>query len=115
MSLLAVSSRAEVAVLLGARSIWHRSFIGTLARLPLGGGAPRGPALAYRRAEIPCRLDRVFLDTGRREPFAEVAPPDRTGLLSPRDLAFTHDMRSYTYTAYYQVSSLFVSEPSEPR
>jgi hypothetical protein len=71
--------------------------------------------LAYRRAEIPCRLDRAFLDTGRREPFGEVAPPDRTGLLSLRGLAFTHDMRSFTYTAYYQVSSLFVSEPSESR
>jgi Tol biopolymer transport system component len=71
--------------------------------------------LAYRRAEIPCRLDRVWLDTGRRELFAEVAPPDRTGLLSLRGLTFTHDTRSYAYTAYYQVSSLFVSEPSEPR
>jgi Tol biopolymer transport system component len=69
--------------------------------------------LAYRRADIPCHLDRVFLDSGRREPFAEVAPPDRTGLLSLRGLVFTHDMRSYAYTAYYQVSSLFVSEPAE--
>jgi len=69
--------------------------------------------LAYRRAQIPCQLDRVFLDSGRREPFAEVTPPDRTGLLSLRGLVFTHDMRSYAYTAYYQVSSLFVSEPAE--
>jgi hypothetical protein len=68
--------------------------------------------LAYRQAEVPSRLDRVLLDTGRRESFAEVAPPDRTGLLSLRGLTFSHDLRSYAYTAYYQVSSLFVSEPS---
>ncbi len=95
---------------------------------PIAGGEPRPapgltdsdiPAfwsadgrsvLVYRRAEIPSRLDRVDLTTGRRTLFKEFAPADRTGLLSMRDIFVTDDLHSYAYTAYYQVSSLFVSE-----
>jgi eukaryotic-like serine/threonine-protein kinase len=39
--LLAVSSRSELAVLTRAHWLNHRIFVGTLARMPLGGGAPR--------------------------------------------------------------------------
>ena len=66
--------------------------------------------LVYRRAEIPCRLEHVDLATGHRTLFKEFAPADRTGLLSMREIFVTDDLRSYAYTAYYQVSSLFVSE-----
>jgi Tol biopolymer transport system component len=66
--------------------------------------------LAYRRAEIPYRVERVDLATGKRSLFKELAPTDRTGLLSMREIFVTDDLRSYGYTAYYQVSSLFVSE-----
>jgi len=36
-----VSSTGELAVLTGAHFLTHRLFTGTLARVPLGGGAPR--------------------------------------------------------------------------
>jgi eukaryotic-like serine/threonine-protein kinase len=39
--LLAVSSKGELALLTHARSVGRRLFTGTLARMPLGGGAPR--------------------------------------------------------------------------
>ena len=39
--LLAVSSKDEMAVLVGAVYMHHRVFAGTLARMPLGGGTPR--------------------------------------------------------------------------
>ncbi len=39
--LLAVSSKGELAVLVRARFVRHRLFLGTLARVPLVGGAPR--------------------------------------------------------------------------
>ena len=39
--LLAVSSKGELAVLLRAAFVRHRLFVGTLARVPLAGGAPR--------------------------------------------------------------------------
>ena len=66
--------------------------------------------LAYRRAEIPCRLNRVDLATGQRSLFKEIAPADRAGLLSMRGIFVTDDLRSYAYTTYYQVASLFESE-----
>ncbi len=58
----------------------------------------------------PLGAGRVDLATGRRTLFKEFAPADRTGLLSMREIFVTDDLRSYAYTAYYQVSSLFVSE-----
>ncbi len=75
--------------------------------------ADRRSALVYRRGEIPCRLERVVLATGSRTLFKELAPSDRTGLLSMRELFLSDDLRSYAYTAYYQVSSLFVSEAKQ--
>jgi hypothetical protein len=69
--------------------------------------------LAYRRSEIPCRLERVELATGHRTLWKEFAPADRTGLLSIRELFVTDDLSSLAYTAYYQVSSLFVSEAKQ--
>lgn len=39
--LLAVSSKNELAILTKAQYLHHHVFIGTLARVPLGGGAPR--------------------------------------------------------------------------
>ncbi len=101
---------------------------GKYSLYPIAGGEPRPVSglaetdiiaqwsadsqsvLAYRRAEIPSRLERVDLATGRRTLFKEFAPADRTGLLSMREIFVTDDLRSYAYTAYYQVSSLFVSE-----
>lgn len=70
-------------------------------------------ALVYRRGELPYRLERVDLATGRRTLFKEFAPVDRTGLLSLREIFVTDDLRSYAYTAYYQVSSRFVSDGAE--
>jgi eukaryotic-like serine/threonine-protein kinase len=101
---------------------------GKYSTYPIAGGEPQPVAgltetdvlaqwsadgrsvLVYRRAEIPSRIERVDLVSGRRTLFKELAPVDRTGLLSVRELFITDDLRSYAYTAYYQVSSLFVSE-----
>ncbi len=104
---------------------------GRYALYPVDGGEPRPvpglaetdsiahwspdgrSVLAYRRAEIPCRLERVVLDSGQRTLFEELAPADRAGLLSLRGVFVTDDLRSYAYTTYHQVASLFVSERRE--
>ena len=49
--LLAVSSKGDLAVLTGARFLRHRLFSGTLARMPLGGGAPRELLTDVREAD----------------------------------------------------------------
>ncbi|HEY1252093.1 MAG TPA: serine/threonine-protein kinase [Thermoanaerobaculia bacterium] len=49
--LLSVSSKGEIALLARARYIHHRVFTGTLARMPLGGGAPREVLEGVRDAD----------------------------------------------------------------
>ncbi len=51
LHVLSVSSRGELAVLTGARYIRHNLFFGTLARLPLEGGAPREVTENVREAD----------------------------------------------------------------
>ncbi len=59
---------------------------------------------------FPAAFERVNLGGGRRALFKELAPNDRAGLLSVREIFVTDDLRSYAYTGYYQLSSLFESE-----
>ena len=61
-------------------------------------------------AEVGADIADAILATGHRTLFKEFAPADRTGLLSIPEIFVTDDLRSDAYTAYYQVSSLFVSE-----
>ena len=68
---------------------------------------------AYRGSAIPCRVERINVETGRRELFKEVAPTIRTGLLAVRPTFITDNQQSYAYTTYQQVSSLFVTEENE--
>ena len=49
--LLSISSKGELAVLTNARYIGHRLFIGTLARVSLGGTAPRELLEEVRQAD----------------------------------------------------------------
>lgn len=49
--LLSVSSKGELAVLTGAKYVSHRLFRGVLARVPLGGGAPREILEGVREAD----------------------------------------------------------------
>jgi hypothetical protein len=49
--LLAVSSQNEMAVLTNAQFLSHLLFIGTLARMPIGGGAPRPILQNVREAD----------------------------------------------------------------
>ena len=51
MALLSVSSKGELAVLTHPRYLRHSVFLGTLARMPLEGGAPREIADGVREAD----------------------------------------------------------------
>jgi Tol biopolymer transport system component len=51
VQLLSVSSRGELAVLTRARYLGHSLFVGTLARMPLEGGAPREILAGVREAD----------------------------------------------------------------
>jgi WD40 repeat protein len=49
--LLSISSRDQMAVLVGARLVFHRMFVGTLATMPVNGGAPREILAGVRDAD----------------------------------------------------------------
>ena len=51
MALLALSSKGELAVLTRPRYLRHSVFLGTLARMPIEGGAPREVADGVREAD----------------------------------------------------------------
>ena len=51
VQLLSVSSKGEIALLTKAQYLGHRLFTGTLARMPIGGGAPREIMDGVREAD----------------------------------------------------------------
>jgi eukaryotic-like serine/threonine-protein kinase len=101
---------------------------GTWQIYPLAGGEPRsiaslgehdevlgwssdGRAIQVRPGrEIPARIERIDLATGRRSLLVEIAPVDRTGVLGISRLSLGRDPGVYAYQTRLYVSQLFVVE-----
>jgi Tol biopolymer transport system component len=66
----------------------------------------------YRLGEIPARVEKVDVETGRATPWKELAPPDRAGA-TLRAIAMTPDTKSYAYTAQQYLSALYLAENLE--
>jgi Tol biopolymer transport system component len=64
----------------------------------------------FRPANVPFRLERLDLASGRRALVREVAPADRAGVLNGWGAALTDDTRSYAYSYARMTSQLFVVE-----
>ena len=64
----------------------------------------------YRPANVPFRLERLDVASGRRVLIREVAPADRAGILGGMGAALTDDTRSYAYGYERMTSHLFVVE-----
>jgi eukaryotic-like serine/threonine-protein kinase len=96
--------------------------------LATGGGEPRpvpGTALqdrpfgwspdqrflyVYRRGEVPARTFRIELATGRKEPWRDLAPPDRAGVTSIVDPHLAADGIHYAYSYLRNLSDLYLAE-----
>lgn len=86
---------------------------------PLAGGAQEdvpirftadGHSLfVYARDEIPARVARIDLETGRREPVRDLAPRDIAGVERIRDVVITPDGSSWAYSAFRTLSVLYVA------
>jgi hypothetical protein len=93
--------------------------------LPVDGGAPDhvpgitlgltpaawcrdGGLLAYRPGEIPTRVLRIDLQSGRQRPWKDIVPQDRTALTLLAPIRFTSDCETYAYSLQYDPSTLFV-------
>jgi serine/threonine protein kinase/Tol biopolymer transport system component len=54
--------------------------------------------LIYRTGEVPARIERLNLSTGKRVPVVQLSPPSRAGVINVRYVTFSQDERSYAYT-----------------
>jgi len=98
------------------------------ARYPLEGGSPLpieglaegefpvqwsadGRSLfVYRIGEVPARIFRLDLSTGRRELWKELVPPDLAGANVIPEVQITPDGRAYAYYYGQVLSDLFLVE-----
>jgi Tol biopolymer transport system component len=101
---------------------------GSLDLYPVGGGEPRPVAGATPRdsvirwtpdgrsllvtqgGEVPARVERLDVATGRREPFRTLGPADLGGVLTVGPFIFSNDGRSHAYAVRRMVSHLFLVE-----
>ena len=66
--------------------------------------------LVIQGREVPARIERLDLSTGKREPFRALGPANLTGVLSVDPIVFTDDGKSYAYACRRMVSHLFLVE-----
>ena len=60
--------------------------------------------------ELPARVYRLDLATGRRELWRELMPPNPAGVLFIRPPHFSTDGKSYAYSYRRTLSELFLAE-----
>ena len=87
---------------------------------PVAGATPRDvvirwsaegrSVLVIQGREVPARIERLDLSTGKREPFRALGPTNLTGVLSVDPIVFTDDGKSYAYACRRMVSHLFLVE-----
>lgn len=67
-----------------------------------------GKSLLIRTLNLPVKVTRLDLATGRREPFKEIVPADPAGVQSIPTMRFSADGNSYAYSVGRILSDLFV-------
>ncbi len=97
----------------------------TVSMYPVDGGTPRpipgllpgdgvirwkadGHAVyVWEKGDLPVRIFKVDVATGRREPWKELAPEDRAGAIQTYSVCLTPDGKSYAYDCQRVLSDLF--------
>jgi dipeptidyl aminopeptidase/acylaminoacyl peptidase len=77
---------------------------------PLAVSASGRSVIAARWREIPLRVERIDLESGRRTLIREIAPTDRVGLVRIALSFVSDDERSYAYWTWSWRSTLFTVE-----
>jgi len=87
-----------------------RPLPGSLAGdVPIVWSADGRALYVYKRNELPARIFRVDVETGRREHWKDVAPADRTGLDRIDAIVMTPDARAYAYGYTRTLGSLQIA------
>ncbi len=75
----------------------------------LSSGAPDGRSiLVHSVSDVPARVEKLDLSTGRREPFKTLGPADLTGVLQLSRIAISDDGKSHAYSCRRMTSHLFL-------
>jgi Tol biopolymer transport system component len=77
------------------------------AEQPLRWSADGRSLFAYRPGQVPARVFRLDVASGRREPWLTVAPADLSGVLAVGPVLLTPDGRTYVYGYRRVVSDLY--------
>jgi eukaryotic-like serine/threonine-protein kinase len=72
--------------------------------------SPDGRSVIVTHNTVPAHVERVFLDTGRREPMYQIAPPRTAGIITVSNLVVADDPSAYAYSLYQSVSRLFIAK-----
>jgi hypothetical protein len=68
-----------------------------------------GKALyVFRHGEVPARLQRLDLESGRKQPWKAFVPSDGTGVMHVCPIVLTPDLKGYAYTYIRVLSDLFL-------
>ncbi len=74
----------------------------------IGWPADGRSVLVRRRSEMPARIDRLDLTTGRRELVKTIGPSDLTGALQIGSVTLSEDGKWHAYSCFRSVSHLFL-------
>ena len=66
--------------------------------------------LVERRPSLPARIDRVDVATGRSELWREIAPADRTGMITVASVLISDDESTLSYSVRRLLSELYLVE-----
>jgi hypothetical protein len=83
---------------------------GAQARDRLAHWGRDGSLYVFRREDVPCRVSRLDLASGRREAYRTLSPGDPAGVVATSEVQFSADLTAYTYTYLRILSELYVVE-----
>ena len=77
---------------------------------PVQWSADGRSLFVYRIGDVPARIFRLDLSTGRRELWRELVPPDLAGANVIPNVQITPDARAYGYSYGQVLSDLYLVE-----
>jgi hypothetical protein len=79
-------------------------------KAPVGWTSDGSALYVFRREELPVKVDRVDVKTGKKELWKELAPLDAAGVTQIARVCPTPDGKAYVYSFSRVLSDLYVVE-----
>jgi len=75
---------------------------------PVGWTSDGRSLFVYRLGEVPAKVDKLDLATGRRQPWKQLVPPDVSGVTFISAILITPDGNNYVYEYGRTLSDLYL-------